>query len=554
MTVPPLVERELLAGGRRKSFFWLRGALALVAGLQGYDLLNARSVTPGVGGGELLQEMAGLLFVVALLMGFMAADSINRERREGTLGLLLLTGLTPMQIVRGKLLSCGVTSFLVLLGALPAVMFPVLLGGARGSDGVMIGLGVLNALFVSLAAGLWMSALFRERLYALPATLALVGGLAFGAEVFGAAFFGPRAVDPMRLFGLGGWITTAHLPAPLSLRFGLFVLWLGFAHAAGWALLLAAAGTLSRNWQDKPLRHVRPPSEPDQWADWTRPAPKPAPPGEVSPAPPPLPLPDPRPWDGDPIRWRMEQLGSPRAILWIAVFVDLLAQFGALGGLFNLRTSVSGSWGLFSFMGLIVVLPVSGSLAWAGARFFQHTTRQQDLELLLTTPVGGATILSGQWRVLWRSLRWPLFAVLALVTPAGISLAYDFTSGHAYAVDEVLPAFLVGINLVVEAIALCWVGMRFGLRARNLISAVVWTIAVVEVLPMALVIAGLWLWTALGAVPTSYAGSPSLSLMVAALGFFLVKNLAFAVGTPFRLRRELRLGARAPARLAHTWP
>jgi len=50
---------------------------------------------------------------------------------------------------------------------------------ATGSEAALIGLGLLNALFVSLAAGLWMSTVFRERRYALPATLALVAALAF---------------------------------------------------------------------------------------------------------------------------------------------------------------------------------------------------------------------------------------------------------------------------------------------------------------------------------------------------------------------------------------
>ena len=101
--------------------------------------------------------MSWLLFLAALLMGLVSADSITRERREGTLGLLLLTDLTPREIVWGKMLSCGLTSFLVLLGSLPALMFPVLAGGVTGSEAALTGLGLLNTLFVSLAAGLWMS-------------------------------------------------------------------------------------------------------------------------------------------------------------------------------------------------------------------------------------------------------------------------------------------------------------------------------------------------------------------------------------------------------------
>lgn len=595
LSLPPLVARELLGAGRRKSFFWLRGGLALVAGIQGYEMLNhgvvvpSGSTGPGAGGGPVLHHMAELLFMVSLLMGFMGADSINRERREGTLGLLLLTGLTPMQVVRGKLLSCGVTSFLVLLGALPALMFPVLIGGARGSDGVMIGLGVLNAMFVSLAAGLWMSALVREQRYALLATLVLVAALAFGAQVIGVAVLGARAVDAMRLFGLGGWITAASLPQPVVIRFVVFFLWFSVAHAVGWWLLARAATTLSRNWQDSLWQHQLPSPPPDPWVDWTRRAPSaisgvwvtedttsvatkdqpreavelgeasitPVPP-EVLAAPasveprvaPDLatktPLPNPRPWDGDPIRWQMERLGSPQGIIWLAVLADFVAQFGALGGIFNGSTAASGSWGLLSFAGMVVMVASSGALAWAGARFFQHAARQQDLELLLTTPVGGANILSGQWHVLWHGLRWPLCAVLAVVLPAGISMTYDLMAGHPDTVAEVLPPFLIGVNLVVEAVALCWVGMLFGLRSRNVVSAVLWTIGLVQLLPLALSIAGMWGWAYTGGSRLRSVGvSARMPPVVPALLFFLVKNAVLVAWAPIFLRRGLRLGARA---------
>ena len=100
MTLPPLVERELRSGARRPVFYWLRGLLALVLGFQAYELLN-RSATaprpplaamsgappvPMITGAILLHDMAWMLFLVVLLMGLLSADSISRERREGTLG------------------------------------------------------------------------------------------------------------------------------------------------------------------------------------------------------------------------------------------------------------------------------------------------------------------------------------------------------------------------------------------------------------------------------------------------------------------------------------
>jgi len=538
--ISPLVERELLAGSRRKALFWPRGGLALVAGFQAWEMLN-RSAGPGgaavagVSGAAVLRQMAGLLFMVSLLMGLLSANSINRERREGTLGLLLLTGLSPAQIVRGKMLSCGLTSFMVLLGALPAVMLPVLIGGTRGSEVVIIGLGVLNALFVSLAAGLWMSAVFRQQRYAVLATILLVTALAFGAELLGVAISGSGAVAVLRLLGLGGWISATHATHPLAL---IYVAWLVLAHAVGWLLLYLAAWSLARNWRDEALRHRRQPAPPEPWAS-------PYPPGSASdpladalaPAGA-LALPDPPPWDADPIRWRMDKIGSPQALLWLAVLADFLAQFGLVGH----NTTFSVSWGLLSFGGILATVLSSSLLAWAGARFFQQTARQQDLELLLTTPVGAANILSGQWQRLRRALRGPLSVVLAFSLPAGICLVFDGLVAHRTdTLADLLPPFLIGVNLVVEVLALCWVGMRFGLRARNMASAVLWTIGWVQLLPLALVIAASWGWTAW----TGLAARGSIPLVVPGLLFFLAKNVFFLTWAPVRMRRELRLGTRA---------
>src|ERR1035441_6245074 len=116
LVLPPLVERELRAGARRPLFYWLRGLLALAAGFQGYELLDRFVMAPPptlsmpwaapsgtfITGATLLHQMSWLLFLATLLMGLVSADSINRERREGTLGLLLLTDLTPEEIVWGK--------------------------------------------------------------------------------------------------------------------------------------------------------------------------------------------------------------------------------------------------------------------------------------------------------------------------------------------------------------------------------------------------------------------------------------------------------------------
>jgi hypothetical protein len=194
---------------------------------------------------------------------------------------------------------------------------------------------------------------------------------------------------------------------------------------------------------------------------------------------------------------------------------------------------------------MAVILFSGGLIAWAGARFFQDTRQQQDLELLLTTPLGSRHILAGQWCALRRALAWPLGVVLVVALPAGISLLYDFGNGYHREFWTLLQPFLIAVNLVLEAVALCWVGMRFGLHGRNAITAVAGTVVLVQLLPLALSVALMWGWAWLPG--HAYSPAPSHGRMppvILALLFFVAKNLAFIIWARLRLRRELRLGSR----------
>jgi hypothetical protein len=564
----PLVEREIRAGARRPLFYWLRGLLAVAAGFQGYELLNrfimapppssgypwAGSSTTFITGATLLHQMAWLLFLATLFMCLFTADTITRERREGTLGLLLLTDLTPREIVWGKMLSCGLTTFLVLLGAVPALMFPVLAGGVTGSEAALTGLGLLNTLFVVLAAGLWMSAVFQERRYAVPAALALVAALAFGPEVLGGSYFGMGAVPFFRLFGLDGWMTVAHMPGLFKL---LFVLWFAVMHAVGWFCLWRAAATLAANWQDQPHKQVREPDPAEAW-----PTPAPAPPRLDATASQPEPatvlaraswLTDPRPWDADPIRWRVQRLGPVEGLLWLAIALNFLAQFGTVGSILNFGAGLTDTWGAVSFIGLTVILFSSALIAWAGARFFLDSRREQDFELLLTTPLGSRHILGGQWSVLRRAITWPVGVVLVVALPPALALGYDFTNGFRGEFWSLLQPFLICVNLAFETVALCWVGMWFGLHGRNAITALVGTVSLVQLLPLVLAASLMWVWRwhwgNLAGMTKSHGPMPPIIL---ALLFFLVKNLSLIIWSRLSLRQELRIGRRADRRTAST--
>jgi hypothetical protein len=225
--------------------------------------------------------------------------------------------------------------------------------------------------------------------------------------------------------------------------------------------------------------------------------------------------------------------------------LNFLAQFGTLGSILNFGAGPTDTWGLMSFVGMAVILFSSALIAWAGARFFQDTRRQQDLELLLTTPLGSRRILGGQWCVLRRAMAVPLGVVMLVVLPAGISVLYDFVNGYHRDLLFLLQAFLIAVNLCLEVVALCWVGMRFGLHGRNAITAVAGTVGLVQLLPLALLVASMWAWAWLAGRSSSLAGPLGrMPPIILALLFFLAKNLALIVWSRLGLHRELRLGRR----------
>ena len=533
MNLSPVIVRELRTVVRQPGCWWLRSLTAFAAGCKGCEMLARYSFASAITGRAMLHELVWLAFLAALLMSLVTANSINRERREGTLGLLLLTDLSPAQIVRGKLLASGLQSFFALLGFVPALMIPVLAGGVRGAAVVLAAVGLVNTLFVALAAGLWMSARFRERLHAMAATLALVGVLAFGAELAGVAVFGLQAGPFFQLFGLAGWmaIQTSGLFLPLAV--GSLVA----MHGLGWLFLHQAAETLARNWRDAPHEHFRKPEPADDWLSQVD--------VRASATLPVSWLTYSRLWADDPVRWRVRRMGSAEGFIWLAVGLSFISQFGLLGSAFNQGTGAGDLWGVWSLAGMVGMVAASAVLAWVGARFFQDTRRRQDLELLLTTPVGGREILASQWRELRLQLAWPLGLVAALAWPAGLVLIGEGFQNRSAETRLLLPAFLIALNVAVEPLALCWTGMRFGLHDCNLLVAVLRTVGFVQLVPLVLASALSLFWAWLVNTLTPGTGPTSaMSASAPVLALLLVKNLVFVGWARFHLRRDLRLQRR----------
>src|SRR5207244_3232309 len=145
-------------------------------------------------GGSSSQNLGRILFNIltyyafgmSLLAGvLLAADCLSEEKRDGTLGLLFLTDLKGHDVVLGKLIAVGLSALYGLVAVLPVTALPLLMCGVTGNEYWRVALAMVNALFVSLAAGILVSSLSRDAIKAMGNTLGLLVVIAVGLPVSG---------------------------------------------------------------------------------------------------------------------------------------------------------------------------------------------------------------------------------------------------------------------------------------------------------------------------------------------------------------------------------
>jgi len=156
----PLLIRELRVQSRKRSTHdgrvgWGLASFLVLAFFVWHfpnETVNGRNVL------SLIHFCLAIMLLIVAPLG--AADSISREKREGTLGLLMLTHLTPFQVVLGKLASHLVRLSYFLIMALPFLMLPILMGGVEFRDLLFSSVILISIAVVGLASGLLASTLF----------------------------------------------------------------------------------------------------------------------------------------------------------------------------------------------------------------------------------------------------------------------------------------------------------------------------------------------------------------------------------------------------------
>lgn len=109
-------------------------------------------------GGETFGRLnLAVTLVLLLLVPAMVSDSLSREKREGTLGLLFLTPLRAVDVVLSKVAAHGFRAVMLWLSVVPLLALPLLLGGVDVRDCLLAVLFQFALLLLGLGAGILAS-------------------------------------------------------------------------------------------------------------------------------------------------------------------------------------------------------------------------------------------------------------------------------------------------------------------------------------------------------------------------------------------------------------
>lgn len=506
----PVVGRELRVAARKRSTFWVRVAaptVALVIGIGFFILL----VVPFFGfgaagvGRRLFATLTWLSFAGAWLAGlFFTSDSLSEEKREGTMGFLFLTDLRGYDVVLGKLLATSLRSFYALLAVCPILGVALLMGGVAGTQFWKTVLALVNALFLSLAAGLFISAISRESQKALGATFLLLALLAAGGPVIDLLIANLRQgpfdpvftlTSPVYLFAMAqAWGRTPFWQALLVNQ------------VIAWLLLAFSAIVLPRTWQEKASRTAN-----ASWARW---------------------------WKFGGVKRQLalrHKLIGVNPVLWLAcrerwqaLALWIIALTVAGGAAATLWASTEpGVWLVWQWLGGAVTLLIYVLLTSQACRLFVEGQRNGAIELLLVSPLSEKKIVHGQWRALLRMFAVPVALYLAVQLVAAVMASETWKQLAASVPVTAIPAPGTGgtnsnvvvvtnttvitttggvtvtgpgwslpsawvmlatsiagvITTATNLVALIWFGMWMGLTSRNTNVATLKTIAFVQIIP-----------------------------------------------------------------------
>src|SRR5689334_1884737 len=175
--ITPVVDRELRVAlfrrGARQRWMdtvWTAGLVTLV-------ILVLKGFAGGEANGRLLFHLLFLGGCYAVVTGGIriTSDLFSEERRNGTLGLLVLTGLRPLEIFVSKLAGAWLTMLYRVGSGLPFLAVSFVMGGVQFNQFAGAAAYLLALLLLCTALGTFGSVLHRDGGSAQVTGMGLVG-------------------------------------------------------------------------------------------------------------------------------------------------------------------------------------------------------------------------------------------------------------------------------------------------------------------------------------------------------------------------------------------
>jgi ABC-type transport system involved in cytochrome c biogenesis permease component len=254
MPLPPVVERELRVAFRKQQPVKRRLSLAASAAVA-----TVFFIVLGAIGGPSTKTLHWLLFVYGLLIALRAlrlsASLFSEERRNQTLELLFLTGMTAPQLFITKLIGGLLIASSDLLAIMPFLSIPFLAGGLSLQLFVATVVTLPTLLLFTVSVGVLVSVVCHDDGTALLMGAVIVAVLCLLTPIPYNLGLALTNRPPFSSFWL--CLSPAYAPWLISENFGSAFpanFWPAIGITLSWSLLglAAAAATLGFNWRNDP--------------------------------------------------------------------------------------------------------------------------------------------------------------------------------------------------------------------------------------------------------------------------------------------------------------
>ncbi|MDB4997423.1 MAG: hypothetical protein JWM74_4855 [Myxococcaceae bacterium] len=217
--------REMRQSARLGRTPWILFAITLTISLLMCSIggiAAAENATPASLGGGLFQAFFSIAYFVVVIVGpAVAANSIASEREGKTWEAVLLTGLTPQEIARGKFMAAYTTLALYIVVLAPVGALSFLFGGVTATEVIVAFVFLFLVAGLAVAFGLAVSSLMASLRGAIVVTLMLaicIGPFLYSMFGFGCSFAIHKQWNEVpEAFPI--WLPLAYSRAPFGLEY-----------------------------------------------------------------------------------------------------------------------------------------------------------------------------------------------------------------------------------------------------------------------------------------------------------------------------------------------